>query len=209
MQNQQPAPPAYPLDTNARGKACGTFHTFREFFEQPAAFHEKWKAAALFHGGGAEERGVSIRLLFGCPEGALYNLPPCDILKASRHKGGSAMSEEKTVSKPRQLWDSAVKAVKGGGTEQLIETFTAEMTLVAEGLCEDQNNLRREITQVRTLAEKLETRVDNEQEVLDTTLRENQKEIDRRLDELSPPYECPGGQSSQAGRKTEAGKEPD
>ena len=92
------------------------------------------------------------------------------------------MSEEKTVSKPRQLWDSAVKAVKGGGTEQLIETFTAEMTLVAEGLCEDQNNLRREITQVRTLAEKLETRVDNEQEVLDTTLRENQ---DRRLDELT------------------------
>ena len=59
------------------------------------------------------------------------------------------------------------------------------MTLVAEGLCEDQNNLRREITQVRTLAEKLETRVDNEQEVLDTTLRENQKEIDRRLDELT------------------------
>ena len=54
------------------------------------------------------------------------------------------MSEEKTVSKPRQLWDSAVKAVKGGGTEQLIETFTAEMTL-----------------------------------------RENQKEIDRRLDELT------------------------
>ena len=95
------------------------------------------------------------------------------------------MSEEKTVSKPRQLWDSAVKAVKGGGTEQLIETFTAEMTLVAEGLCEDQNSLRREITQVRTLAEKLETRVDNEQEVLDTTLRENQKEIDRRLDELT------------------------
>ena len=52
------------------------------------------------------------------------------------------MSEEKTVSKPRQLWDSAVKAVKGGGTEQLIETFTAERTLVAEGLCEDQTNLR-------------------------------------------------------------------
>ena len=95
------------------------------------------------------------------------------------------MSEEKTVSKPRQLWDSAVKAVKGGGTEQLIETFTAEMTLVAEGLCEDQTNLRRELAQVRSLAEKLEARADNEQEVLDTTLREHQKETDRRLDELS------------------------
>lgn len=84
-----------------------------------------------------------------------------------------------------QLWDSAVKAVKGGSTEQLVETFTSEMTLVAEGLCEDQNNLRKELAQVREMAEKLEQRADNEQEVLDTTLRENQKDIDRRLDELT------------------------
>ncbi len=95
------------------------------------------------------------------------------------------MSEEKTVSKPRQLWDSAVKAVKGGGTEQLIETFTAEMTLVAEGLCEDQNSLRRELAQVRAMAEKLEARADNEQEIWDTTLREHQKDLDQRLDELT------------------------
>lgn len=95
------------------------------------------------------------------------------------------MSEDKNVSKPRQLWDSAVKAVKGGSTEQLVETFTSEMTLVAEGLCEDQNNLRKELAQVREMAEKLEHRADNEQEVLDTTLRENQKDIDRRLDELT------------------------
>ena len=95
------------------------------------------------------------------------------------------MSEDKNVSKPRQLWDSAVKAVKGGSTEQLVETFTSEMTLVAEGLCEDQNNLRMELAQVREMAEKLEQRADNEQEVLDTTLRENQKDIDRRLDELT------------------------
>ena len=66
------------------------------------------------------------------------------------------MSEDKNVSKPRQLWDSAVKAVKGGSTEQLVETFTSEMTLVAEGLCEDQNNLRKELAQVREMAEKLE-----------------------------------------------------
>ena len=77
------------------------------------------------------------------------------------------MSEDKNVSKPRQLWDSAVKAVKGGSTEQLVETFTSEMTLVAEGLCEDQNNLRKELAQVREMAEKLEHRADNEQELLD------------------------------------------
>lgn len=38
---------------------------------------------------------------------------------------------------------------------------------------------------MREMAEKLEQRADNEQEVLDTTLRENQKDIDRRLDELT------------------------
>ena len=95
------------------------------------------------------------------------------------------MSEEKNVSKPRQLWNSAVKAVKGGSSEQLIETFTSEMTLVAEGLCEDQQALRKELAQVRETAEKLDQRMANEQEVLDTTLRENQKELDRRLDELT------------------------
>lgn len=95
------------------------------------------------------------------------------------------MSEEKNVSKPRQLWNSAVKAVKGGSSEQLIETFTSEMTLVAEGLCEDQQALRKELAQVRETAEKLDQRMENEQEVLDTTLRENQKELDRRLDELT------------------------
>lgn len=95
------------------------------------------------------------------------------------------MPEEKNVSKPRQLWNSAVKAVKGGSSEQLIETFTSEMTLVAEGLCEDQQALRKELAQVRETAEKLDQRMENEQEVLDTTLRENQKELDRRLDELT------------------------
>ena len=95
------------------------------------------------------------------------------------------MSEEKNVSKPRQLWNSAVKAVKGGSSEQLIETFTSEMTLVAEGLCEDQQALRKELAQVRETAEKLDQRMENEQEVLGTTLRENQKELDRRLDELT------------------------
>ena len=78
-----------------------------------------------------------------------------------------------------------MKAVKGGSSEQLIETFTSEMTLVAEGLCEDQQALRKELAQVRETAEKLDQRMENEQEVLDTTLRENQKELDRRLDELT------------------------
>ena len=95
------------------------------------------------------------------------------------------MSEEKNVSKPRQLWDSALRAVKGGGTEQLVETFTAEMTLVAEGLCEDQTALRREVAQVRELAERIEQRAGNERELADSALREHQREVDRRLEEMA------------------------
>ena len=55
------------------------------------------------------------------------------------------MEEENAiVSKPKKIWNDALKAVKGENTNQLIEQFTAEMTLVAEGLCEDQNKLRGE-----------------------------------------------------------------
>lgn len=95
------------------------------------------------------------------------------------------MSEEqKTPSKPRQLWNSAVKAVKGESTEQLVEQFTAEMTLVAEGLCDDQGRLRKEVTALRTDYDRLEQRLQSEQQAQESTLMETQRDIDRRLDEV-------------------------
>ena len=51
------------------------------------------------------------------------------------------ITEEKT-NKP-SLWNQALKVVKGDSTTELVEQFTQEMTLVAEGLCEDQARLRR------------------------------------------------------------------
>lgn len=95
------------------------------------------------------------------------------------------MTEEKNVSKPMQLWNSAVKVVKGENTAQLVEQFTAEMTLVAEGLCEDQAKLRRAAEELRTAQEQSEQRLDSRMEALDTALRENQRETDRRLDEMA------------------------
>lgn len=95
------------------------------------------------------------------------------------------MTEEKNVSKPMQLWNSAVKVVKGENTAQLVEQFTAEMTLVAEGLCEDQAKLRRAAEELRAAQEQSEQRLTSRMEALDTALRENQRETDRRLDEMS------------------------
>ena len=96
------------------------------------------------------------------------------------------MSEDKTLTeKPKKtLWDGALKMVKGENTNQLIEQFTAEMTLVAEGLCEDQSKLRREVddmtTQEDRRIQKLESRID----LLETSLDEERKAHDKDVTEL-------------------------
>ena len=98
------------------------------------------------------------------------------------------MEEEKTLAEKQQkkptLWDGALKMVKGENTNQLIEQFTAEMTLVAEGLCEDQTKLRREVddmtTQEDRRIQKLESRID----LLETSLDEERKAYDKDLTEL-------------------------
>ncbi len=96
------------------------------------------------------------------------------------------MSEEKTLTeKPKKtLWNGALKMVKGENTNQLIEQFTAEMTLVAEGLCEDQTKLRREVdnmtTQEDRRIQKLESRID----LLETSLDEERKAHDKDVTEL-------------------------
>ncbi len=98
------------------------------------------------------------------------------------------MEEEKTLAEKQQkkptLWDGALKMVKGENTNQLIEQFTAEMTLVAEGLCEDQTKLRREVDEMTTQEDrriqKLESRID----LLETSLEEERKAHDRDVTEL-------------------------
>ena len=96
------------------------------------------------------------------------------------------MAEEKTLAeKPKKsLWDGALKMVKGENPNQLIEQFTAEMTLVAEGLCEDQTRLRRDveekITQEDQRIQKLESRID----MLENMLDEERQAHDRDLTEL-------------------------
>ena len=98
------------------------------------------------------------------------------------------MEEEKTLTaektKKPTLWDGALKMVKGENTNQLIEQFTAEMTLVAEGLCEDQTKLRKEVdglmTQEDQRIQKLESRIS----LLETSLEEERKAHDKVVTEL-------------------------
>ena len=84
------------------------------------------------------------------------------------------MEEEKTLTaaktKKPTLWDGALKMVKGENTNQLIEQFTAEMTLVAEGLCEDQTKLRREVDGLMTQEDKRIQKLESTINLLETSL---------------------------------------
>ena len=95
------------------------------------------------------------------------------------------LAERGTVTeKPKTIWDGALKMVRGENTAQLIENFTAEMTLVAEGLCEDQSNLRRDVDKMVTEEDRriqaLQARVD----AAESSLEEERRSHDRDLTEL-------------------------
>ena len=89
-----------------------------------------------------------------------------------------------TAEKPKKLWDGARRMVRGDNATQLMENFTAEMTLVAEGLCEDQSTLRKDVDRMITEEDRriqaLQTKVD----AAETSLEEERKAHDRDVTEL-------------------------
>ena len=96
------------------------------------------------------------------------------------------MADEKTLTeKPKTgLLNGALKMVKGENTTQLIEQFTAEMTLVAEGLCEDQTKLRREVDQMVTQEDARIQKLEGRVNLLESTLDEERNAHDLDLTEL-------------------------
>ena len=95
------------------------------------------------------------------------------------------LTEKKAVTeKPKKIWDGALKMVRGENTSQLIENFTAEMTLVAEGLCEDQSMLRREVDRIVTQEDRRIQALQSQIEAVETSLEEERKAHDRDVTEL-------------------------
>lgn len=95
------------------------------------------------------------------------------------------MSEETNlINKPKKLWNDALKMVKGENTTQLIEQFTAEMTLVAEGLCEDQNKLRGEVDRMVTDEDRRLQKLDSRLSEMESAAEEQQRENDQIVTEL-------------------------
>lgn len=96
----------------------------------------------------------------------------------------SVMNQPKAENGPQKLWNGALKLVKGENTTKLIEDFTAEMTLVAEGLCEDQTKLRREVDHMITEEDKHIQKVESKIDVVEKTLDEEKEANDKIITEL-------------------------
>ncbi len=90
----------------------------------------------------------------------------------------------KTAEKPRRFLNGALRMVKGDNTAKLIENFTSEMTLVAEGLCEDQSKLRRETEQARTEEDRRFQKLESKIDLIETTVDQEKEFHDRDLTEI-------------------------
>lgn len=110
------------------------------------------------------------------------------------------MSESKGGHGPVRLWNQAVKAVKGDNAAQMIEAFTAEMTLIAEGLVEDQTKLRQTVDALERDHDRDEQSRQSALEAIGNDLREHQKDTERRLAELTRRLDAMEKQQSQKGR---------
>ena len=83
------------------------------------------------------------------------------------------------------LWNQALKVVKGDSTNELIEQFTQEMTLVAEGLCEDQARLRNAVDGLIRGADAQQAKQEQDYQDMLRRLDENQRDIKHRMEDLS------------------------
>ena len=100
------------------------------------------------------------------------------------------MTEIKPKSGPRQIIDSALRAVKGDTTQSLVEDFTAEMTTVAEGLCEDQAKLRSRMTALENAQDRDRQRLEDALGSLETETDENTRELSERVRQLTARLEA-------------------
>ncbi len=111
------------------------------------------------------------------------------------------------INKPKKLWNDALKMVKGENTTQLVEQFTAEMTLVAEGLCEDQNKLWGEVDRMLSAEDQRIQKLDARIGELESVLEEQQQENDRIVTELRNRLSALEKQNAREEREARAQKE--
>ena len=88
------------------------------------------------------------------------------------------------IRKPRELIGGALQALKGPDVQNLVESFTSEMTVVTEGLYDDQMRLRREVEELSAQQTILARQVLEGREDLQSKCDQSQKEMAARLSDM-------------------------
>jgi len=88
------------------------------------------------------------------------------------------------IKKPKELLGGALKAIKGPDVQQLVETFTGEMTVVVEGLFDDQMRLRKEVEALTLSQENLSRELVESREETEAKCEQSLKELACRMADL-------------------------
>ncbi len=109
----------------------------------------------------------------------------------------------------RDFIENTVASLRGKDMTRAVEEFTGEMTLVAEGLSEDQDKLRRDLDKTSaqlTLAEEKAAHLDSERrseiKALEDSLKQSRKKsesLEKRLDEMEKSISALSSKPRKAG----------
>ena len=81
------------------------------------------------------------------------------------------------VRTAKDFMNGVLSPLKGKDMNQMVEDFTAEMTLVIEGMSEDQEKLTRQTDRLDAQQTQLEQRLIDEMHDVNVALEENKKEL--------------------------------
>ena len=105
------------------------------------------------------------------------------------------------IKKPRELIGGALQAIKGPDVQNLMESFTSEMTVVAEGLYDDQMRLRREMEELSAQQTILSQQVLDSREDLQIKWEQALKEINARLSDMQKRLQALEAKQHRQGKK--------
>ncbi len=105
------------------------------------------------------------------------------------------------IKKPRELIGGALQAIKGPDVQSLVESFTSEMTMVTEGLYDDQMRLRKELEELSAQQTILSQQVLDGREDLQMKWEQSQKDIMSRLSDMQKRLQALEAVKGKQGKK--------
>lgn len=105
------------------------------------------------------------------------------------------------IKKPKELMVGALQMIKGQDVQNLVESFTSEMTMVAEGLYDDQMRLRREVEELSSRQEDLSRQALDAREDMYSRLDQSQKELAARISDMQKRLQALESKQGKQGKK--------